>query len=90
MASFGSLKITQQAFIISLIGLIAGVFIAFKGMAVAGLVIMAGAFIAAYNANCAVVGKCRMWAWTLVVVYGVNMFLLGKLAIAGKNLKVFK
>jgi len=73
-------KVTQQAFIIFLIGAIAAIFIAFKGYAIPGLVIMAGAFLAAYNSNCAVVGHCNTWAWTLVIVYGINMFLLSRLA----------
>lgn len=77
-------KVTQQAVIISIIGALAAIFIAFKGFALPGLIVMAGAFLAAYNSNCAVVGHCDMWAWTLVVVYGVNMFLVGRLISANK------
>ena len=77
-------KVTQQAIIISIVGALAAIFIAFKGFAFPGLIIMAGAFLAAYNSNCAVVGHCDIWAWTLVVVYGVNMFFVSRLISANK------
>ena len=77
-------KVTQQAIIISLIGALAAIFIAFKGFVLPGLIVMAGAFLAAYNSNCAVVGRCDLWAWTLVIVYGVNMFLVSRLISANK------
>jgi hypothetical protein len=79
-----ALKVTQQAIIISIIGALAAIFIAFKGFALPGLIVMAGAFLAAYNSNCAVVGHCDLWAWTLVIVYGVNMFLVSRLISANK------
>ena len=78
------LKVTQQAIIISSIGALAAIFIAFKGFALPGLIVMAGAFLAAYNSNCAVLGHCDIWAWTLVIVYGVNMFLVSRLISANK------
>jgi hypothetical protein len=77
-------KVTQQAMIISIIGALAAIFISFKGFVLPGLIIMAGAFLAAYNSNCAVVGHCDIWAWTLVIVYGANMFLLSRMIASNK------
>ena len=76
MMSVGSLKITQQAFIISIVGAIAGIFIAMKGMVIPGLIVMAGAFLAAYNSNCAVVGHCNTWAWILAIFYSLSLTML--------------
>jgi len=84
MISLGSLKITNQAFIISIIGIVIGIFIAFQKMPIPGLMIMAGAFLAAYNANCSVIGHCDIWAWSLVIVYALNMFFIGRMAFDNK------
>ena len=76
MMSVGSLKITQQAFIISIVGAIVGILIAMKGMVIPGLIVMFGAFLAAYNSNCTVVGHCNIWAWTLAIVYSLSLTML--------------
>jgi uncharacterized membrane protein len=84
MIQVGALKMTHQAFIIAVIGALTGIFAGLKGMAVPGLIVMAGAFLAAYNVNCTVVGHCDIWAWTLVVIYAINLFMIGKLAMEKK------
>jgi len=70
------MMITQQALIISIVGAIAGIFIAMKGMVIPGLIVMFGAFVAAYNANCAVVGHCNIWAWILAIFYSLTLTML--------------
>ena len=72
---------TEQAFIVALAGAVAGIFFGYKLSPVVGLLLMGGAFLGAYNANCAVVGHCDIWAWTLAVVYVVNVLLLGRMAM---------
>ena len=83
--TIGSLKITQQAFIICIMGVVSAIFLAFNKMPIPGLIIMAAAFLAAYNTNCAVVGHCDIWAWTLVAIYALNMLLIGRMAFTRKT-----
>jgi len=85
MISFGPLKVTQQAFFIALIGLAISIFMAAKGLAMPALIVLAGAFLAAYNANCTVIGHCDMWAWTLFIIYALNMFMLTRITLEKKG-----
>ena len=65
----GKFALTLPAFITAILGLVLGVAISFTMNLWAGLFIVAAFFLAAYNVNCAVVGKCVAWAWVLTGVY---------------------
>lgn len=67
----GSLRLALPAFITLVCGVIMsiGLMITNPTMWVTSLLIMAVFIIAAYNVNCAIVGKCNAWAWVLVSVY---------------------
>jgi hypothetical protein len=63
------LEISMQAFITAMAGLVLGVAMSTLVNVWSGFLIVAVFFVAAYNVNCAVVGKCINWSWILVAVY---------------------
>jgi len=75
----GKLKMSLFAFITALCGILLGLITAFKVNLYVGLVLTASFFIAAYNINCVIVGKCNTWAWILLIIYLLNTII----AVAG-------
>lgn len=65
--SYFGIKMTRQAFLILITGIIAGVLVAFKKHPEIGVSIVLGAAVQAYTVNCTVVGHCNLWAWILTV-----------------------
>ena len=71
----GNLVMTTQAFAIAAMGIILSLFIFSKTRSIAiVLPIAIMAMWQSYVANCTVVGKCDMVAWTLVVIYAQVFF----------------
>ena len=68
----GKLKMSLFSFIVAVCGILLGLITSFKVNLWAGLIITASFFIAAYNLNCVIVGKCHIWAWILLIVYLLN------------------
>ena len=67
----GSLTLSVPAFIIAVTGIVLSIAVTLyvPKLFVASLVMLAVFFVAAYNANCAVVGHCNVWAWVLSISY---------------------
>jgi predicted membrane protein len=70
-------KVTLQAFIVAVIGLLTALITMSFGkvFTVLGLTMLLGVFIASYSINCTVVGSCHNWAWFLTVVYVINFLM---------------
>lgn len=69
---FRGMKITKQALIVLVIGLIMSVAMAFVHP-IGGAFMLLPFLVGAYNVNCAVVGKCVVWSWILVGVYAAYL-----------------
>jgi hypothetical protein len=84
--TLGKLTLSIQSFIVAVVGLVISVLLSFLVHPIAGAMSLLTFFMAAYNVNCVVVGKCVQWAWALVVVYGLYLvFVLGSLAFGVAN-----
>ena len=46
---------------------------------------VAGFFVAAYNVNCAIVGKCEFWAWLLTFVYVIYALMVIWVSVATRK-----
>lgn len=89
MVNFMGEKITQQAYLIALAGIILAVIVVALTLNMQGVVIalalLLSFFIYAYNVNCTIVGKCHVWAWLLTILYILNALTVGTgLLFAGK------
>jgi Na+-translocating ferredoxin:NAD+ oxidoreductase RnfE subunit len=89
MVNFMGEKITQQAYLIALAGIVLAVIVVALTLNMQGVVIalalLLSFFIYAYNVNCTIVGKCHVWAWLLTVLYILNALTVGTgLLFAGK------
>ena len=71
----GDLKMSLFSFIIAAAGIVLGLVISFNYSIFIGLITTASLFLAAYNLNCVIVGKCKTWAWILFVIYLLNVIL---------------
>ena len=71
MIDFFGIKISLNAYIILIAGLIMCIVIMFIGPygPIAGIVAFLFVILVAYNVNCTLVGHCRVWAWFLTVFY---------------------
>lgn len=89
----GKVKMSLFSFVVAGLGMLLGIIIALKGNLLAGLVLIASMFIAAYNLNCVIVGQCKIWAWVLFIIYVLNTTLLlgatsiGSFVKSGKSSK---
>lgn len=65
--------VTLPSAITAALGFVLGLALSFMGKAmhVPALLLALTFFVAAYNMNCAVVGKCEAWAWTLFALYAL-------------------
>lgn len=81
MVNFMGEKITQQAYLIALAGIVLAVIVVALTLNMQGVVIalalLLSFFIYAYNVNCTIVGKCHVWAWLLTVLYMLNAVTVG-------------
>lgn len=81
MVNFMGEKITQQAYLIALAGIVLAVIVVALTLNMQGVVIalalLLSFFIYAYNVNCTIVGKCHVWAWLLTVLYVLNAVTVG-------------
>lgn len=68
----GSLQVTLPAFITAATGIVLGLASLFTGSKEVGLVFMLLLLLQSYSINCAVVGHCNVWAWTLAIVAILN------------------
>jgi len=68
----GKLKMSLFAFIVAICGIFIGLMFSFKLHPLLGIVITGSFFLAAYNINCVIVGKCEIWAWILLIIYLLN------------------
>ena len=68
----GKLKMSLFAFIVAICGIFVGLIFSFKVHPLLGIVITGAFFLAAYNINCVIVGKCEIWAWILLIIYLLN------------------
>lgn len=89
MVNFMGEKITQQAYLIALAGIVLAVIVVALTLNMQGVVIalalLLSFFIYAYNVNCTIVGKCHVWAWLLTILYILNALTVGTgLLFAGK------
>jgi Na+-translocating ferredoxin:NAD+ oxidoreductase RnfE subunit len=89
MVNFMGEKITQQAYLIALAGIVLAVIVVALTLSMQGVVIslalLLSFFIYAYNVNCTIVGKCHVWAWLLTILYILNALTVGTgLLFAGK------
>jgi hypothetical protein len=69
--TIGTLHLSLQAAITVVAGVIIGLatIIVFPSRWLLGFALTAAFFLAAYNVNCVVVGKCKTWAWILTAFY---------------------
>lgn len=65
----GNLKMSLFSFVTAVSGILIGIIFAMKVNLFAGLIITGSFFLAAYNINCVIVGKCKIWAWVLFITY---------------------
>lgn len=72
--TIGTLKISLFAFVVAVLGIIIGLLMSIYVNPILGLFTTGGFFVAAYNLNCVIVGKCKIWAWILYVIYLINAF----------------
>lgn len=81
MVNFMGEKITQQAYLIALAGIVLAVIVVALTLNMQGVVIalalLLSFFIYAYNVNCTIVGKCHIWAWLLTILYILNAVTVG-------------
>jgi Na+-translocating ferredoxin:NAD+ oxidoreductase RnfE subunit len=81
MVNFMGERITQQAYLIALAGIVLAVIVVAMTLSMTGvmvgLALLLSFFIYAYNVNCTIVGKCHMWAWLLTVLYVLNALTVG-------------
>jgi Na+-translocating ferredoxin:NAD+ oxidoreductase RnfE subunit len=81
MVNFMGEKITQQAYLIALAGIVLAVIVVALTLSMQGVVIalalLLSFFIYAYNVNCTIVGKCHVWAWLLTILYILNALTVG-------------
>lgn len=81
MVNFMGEKITQQAYLIALAGIVLAVIVVALTLNMQGVVIalalLLSFFIYAYNVNCTLVGKCHVWAWLLTILYLLNAVTVG-------------
>jgi Na+-translocating ferredoxin:NAD+ oxidoreductase RnfE subunit len=81
MVNFMGEKITQQAYLIALAGIVLAVIVVALTLSMQGVVIalalLLSFFIYAYNVNCTIVGKCHIWAWLLTILYILNALTVG-------------
>lgn len=81
MVNFMGEKITQQAYLIALAGIVLAVIVVALTLNMQGVVIalalLLSFFIYAYNVNCTIVGKCHVWAWLLTILYILNAVTVG-------------
>lgn len=83
----GNVKMSLFSFIVAGAGILIGLITSFRINILAGLVLTASFFIAAYNLNCVIVGQCKIWAWVLFVVYVLDTILiLGASAIPRRGM----
>lgn len=81
MVNFMGEKITQQAYLIALAGIVLAVIVVALTLNMQGVIIalalLLSFFIYAYNVNCTIVGKCHVWAWLLTILYILNALTVG-------------
>ena len=69
----GKLKMTLPAMITVIGGMVVGLITALAIGWLTGIMMIFVFFVAAYNINCATVGHCTTWAWTLTIIYLINV-----------------
>lgn len=71
MIDFFGIKISLNAYIILIAGLIMCIVIMFIGPLgpLFGVIAFLFVILSAYNVNCTLVGHCKVWAWFLTVFY---------------------
>ena len=72
MVSFGGVKISMNAYMIVIAGIILSVTLAFLVPQVGplvGLFVLFLFMVLSYNVNCVLLGHCHIWAWFLTITY---------------------
>jgi hypothetical protein len=71
MIDFFGIKISLNAYIILMAGLIMCIIMMFIGPygPLIGIVAFLFVILSAYNVNCTLIGHCKVWAWFLTVFY---------------------
>ena len=87
MVTVGSWKITLAALITLISGLVLAVVFLFMGRfgLILSMWVLLLFVLASYNVNCAQMGHCRVWAWTLTILYVVYVTIIAVAALTKKE-----
>ena len=83
----GALSVALPAFLVAIMGVAGSLIIALampRFWPVA-LLTLASTFLASYNINCAIVGKCVVWAWVLAGVMLFEITMIAVIALGSKS-----
>ena len=77
MVSFGKMNVSLAAFITLIVGILASLLIIFISPNAIGIIfaiyILLSVLLTSYNINCTQLGHCKLWAWTLTVLFIISV-----------------